>query len=123
MAGFPVADGLDLRPGFHGPGRYSLVADRDEGGAVVTEDHTVELAGGRAKFLDELAAGIPQVHRLIVAGSGEELAVGAEGNGGDFFLMAFQDAALPAGGRVPEPHRLVAAAGRQLLAVGAECDC
>ena len=77
---------------------------------------------GRA---DGLAGGrVPQPHRAVAVGAGQQLAVGAERHpvhavpGRVVGLDGRADGL--AGGRVPQPHRAVAAGAGQQLAVGAE---
>ena len=80
--------------------------------------------GGVEGRADGLAGGrVPQPHRAVGAGAGQQLAVGAErhpehavpGAGG---VEGRADGL--AGGRVPQPHRAVAVGAGQQLAVGAE---
>src|SRR5262249_15861428 len=62
----------------------------------------------------------PDLDDPVLAGRGQQLAVGAEGDEADPVGMALQHGYRPAGGDVPQADRLVQAARRQDLAVGAE---
>src|SRR5262249_44239881 len=65
---------------------------------------------------------IPDLHRLVGAGGGEALAIGAEADAEDLSGVAGEgEDFLPALG-VPHLHRPVRAGGGQACAVGAEAD-
>ena len=63
---------------------------------------------------------VPDLHRLVAAGGGEALAVGAERHAVDRAGVPLERERLLAGRRVPDLHRLVAAGGGECVAVGAE---
>src|SRR5262249_13461318 len=59
---------------------------------------------------------------VIVAGSGQGLAVGRKRQREDFAVVVSEGSQLPAGGKLPEPNRGVVAAAGDDLAVGADRD-
>ena len=65
---------------------------------------------------------VPDLDGAVVAGAGQQLAVGAESNAVDGFLVRAEIFDFLAVTGIPQAHRLVEAAGGQQFAVGAESD-
>ena len=63
---------------------------------------------------------VPEAHRLVLRGRGDQAAVGAEGHPVDRPGVAAQDRHGRVGGHVPQPHRPVRPPGREDGAVRAE---
>jgi hypothetical protein len=64
--------------------------------------------------------GVPELGGAVAAAGDEGLAVGREGDGEDFAVVAGESGAFVAGGGVPQDDGAVAAAGGQGLAVRGE---
>src|SRR6516225_11658260 len=65
---------------------------------------------------------MPDMHALVLAGGGEDLAVGPKIETVNRIAVPLEDVQLLPRRRLPEARRRVAAAGGQGLAVGAEGD-
>ena len=65
-------------------------------------------------------AGVPDLHRLIVAGGGDAASVGAERHAIDPVGVSLECERLLAGAGVPDLHRLIVAGGGDASPVGAE---
>ncbi len=89
--------------------------------AVGAERHRRHRVGVAGKH-DALSARgeMPQPHRAVAAGRGEQLAVGAERGGQHRIAVPGQFVPLLAGAQVPKAHRAILARRRQRLAVGTE---
>ena len=96
------------------------VASRCPSGLNATLEHRAGVAGEWGA--DRLAGvGVPQPHRLVVAGGGEAVPVGAERHTDHRAGVAGEGGAdRLAGVGVPQPHRVVVAGGGQPVPVGAE---
>jgi len=66
--------------------------------------------------------GVPQAHAAVLAGRGDELAVGADGDAPDLALVALHGQQQAAGLGVPEADLAVGAGGGEFPAVGREAD-
>src|SRR5437870_4285407 len=70
-----------------------------------------------------LAAGrVPEPHDAVLAGAGDRLAVGAEGDRPDLVLVPAEGAAPRPGFHVPDGGRLVGAGRRHPFPIGTERD-
>src|SRR5690242_18240230 len=61
---------------------------------------------------------LPHLHRLVSAGAGQALAVGAEGHALDSAGVALEGEDLPARERLPHLHRVVIRGAGQAFAIG-----
>ena len=106
---------------FHNRTVLSLLAEarRCPSGLNATLVHSVGVSGQRVA--DGLAGvGVPQPHRVVAAGGGQAVPVGAERHTAHALVCPVSVCEGLAGVGVPQPHRAVAAGGGDAVPVGAE---